>query len=291
MNSSEFLAWLESKNQSAKSAHRLERPLIMGILNITSDSFFDGGCYLSLDKAYDKAMKFIAQGVDLIDIGGESTRPGAEEIAVGLELDRVVPIIEKIRSASDVCLSIDTSKPEVMEAAVTAGANCINDVFALRRDGALFMAARLRTPVCLMHMQGTPKTMQQNPSYSDGVVIEVKNFFSERIKACQAAGIHINQLIIDPGFGFGKSLKDNMRIMRGLDCFYEMKRPILLGVSRKNSIGAILAKEASKRLIGGIALSVYAALKGVAILRTHDVAQTYQALRVIEEVFKADECY
>ncbi|MFI4962831.1 MAG: dihydropteroate synthase [Legionellales bacterium] len=285
MNAYQFSEWLERKNQPS-SWNTLEKPLIMGIVNATSDSFSDGGAFLSVDKACHHAKTLIAQGADIIDIGGESTRPGAFELPLEKELARVIPVIEGIRSFSDVCISIDTYKPAVMQAAVEAGADVINDIFALQSTGALEMAAFLAVPVCLMHMQGIPKNMQQNPQYPNGLVTEVMRFFEERMQACNRAGIYKSKLMLDPGFGFGKTVEHNLVLMKHIQDFARLKVPILLGFSRKNSIGVVLNKGIEERLIGGIALTVYAALKGVGILRTHDVDETNQALQMIDAVTK-----
>lgn len=254
----------------------------MAVLNVTSDSFFDGGKFLSLDKAYEQAAKLIAQGADIIDIGGESTRPGATKIPLDLELARVIPLIERIRNTSDICISIDTYKPEVMEAAVRAGANIINDIYALRQEGALSMAAMLAVPVCLMHMQGEPQTMQNQPDYPRGLIVEVNDFFAERINACIQAGINKELLLLDPGFGFGKQVQDNLDLVRQLNDFRVWDIPLLLGLSRKSSIGALLNKEKDERLIGSVTLATYAALQGVSILRSHDVEELNQALSILD---------
>lgn len=286
MNQEQFIDWLDRKSQPSLSTNQ-EKPLIMGVLNVTSDSFSDGGKFLSMDRACEQAFTMIAEGADIIDIGGESTKPGAIQVPLDIELARVIPVIEHIRTGSDICISIDTYKPEVMKAAISAGANVINDIYALRTEGALVMAAKLAVPVCLMHMQGNPQNMQQNPSYPDGVIEELMQFFKERIDACSKAGINKHQLILDPGFGFGKSVKDNLRLTNKLDTFKNFKLPLLLGVSRKSTIGAVLAKDVGERLIGSIALAVYAALKGVEILRTHDVEETNQALEIIDALDRA----
>jgi dihydropteroate synthase len=261
-----------------------QKPLIMGIVNATSDSFSDGGKFLHPERACEHVLKMITEGADIIDVGGESTRPFAEEVSVDLELSRVIPVIENIRKHSDICLSIDTSKPEVMKAAIHAGADIINDVYALRAKGAIETAALLAVPVCLMHMQGSPKIMQQKPNYPHGVVSDIMRFFVARIKACKQGGIHDSLLILDPGFGYGKSVNDNLKLMYHLELFHEFNLPLLLGVSRKSTIGTILSKEVDERLIGGLALAVYAAQKRVGIIRTHDVDETNQALTMIEAI-------
>ena len=258
----------------------------MGVLNVTADSFSDGGMFLSIDRACEHAFDLISHGADIIDIGGESTKPGAQQVPLDVELGRVIPVIERIRRDSDVCISIDTYKPTVMAAAVLAGANIINDIYALRQDGALAMVAQLGVPVCLMHMKGQPETMQHNPYYPDGLVSELINFFLERIQACLAVGINKEQLILDPGFGFGKLVADNLNLLHNLNAFKKLGCPLLLGVSRKSTIGAILNKRVNDRLVGGIALAVYAALNGVGIIRTHDVDETNQALLVINAIYQ-----
>lgn len=282
------MSWLKHQGQLSLDSHP-EKPLIMGILNVTPDSFSDGGKYLAMDTACAQAFHLISQGADLIDVGGESTKPGATAVSVDIELSRVIPVIKHIRANSDICISIDTNKPEVMEAAVAAGADLINDIYALRTEGALSMAAKLAVPVCLMHMQGEPQNMQHNPHYPDGILPEVMRFFAERIDACIRAGIDKQQLILDPGFGFGKQVKDNLYLINKLDSFSVLGIPLLLGVSRKSTIGVVLGKEVNDRLIGSIALTVYAALKGIGIIRTHDVDETKQALQMINVVFQAEQ--
>ena len=286
MRFTQFIDWLEDKNQS--EVHTVfEKPLIMGVLNVTSDSFFDGGRFLSMDRACEHAFHLISQGADIIDIGGESTKPGAIPVPLDLELSRVIPIIEQIRNHSDICISIDTYKPETMEAAIHAGANIINDIYALRQKEALAMAAKLGVPVCLMHMQGHPHNMQQNPQYPNGVMEGLMQFFAERIHACENAGIDRKRLILDPGFGFGKSVKNNLQIIYNLVQLKHFNLPLLLGVSRKSTIGAVLEKDVNDRLIGSISMAVYAALNGVGILRTHDVNETSQALQMINAICQA----
>jgi len=286
VNSKQFLGWLERQCQPSLD-NSPEKPLIMGILNVTPDSFSDGGKFLSMGRACEHAFHLIGQGADLIDVGGQSTRPGAEPVSLEVELDRVIPVIEQIRANSDICISIDTNKPEVMEAAVAAGANVINDIYALRSKGALEMAAKLAVPVCLMHMQGEPHYMQNEPYYPNGVLAEVTRFFTERITECERVGIKRRNIILDPGFGFGKQVQDNLLLIKNLDSFARFAMPLLLGVSRKSTIGVVLAKEVGERLIGSIAVAVYAALKGAAIIRTHDVDETNQALHMITMISKA----
>ncbi|PWY56644.1 dihydropteroate synthase [Legionella qingyii] len=287
MNPTQFSGWLEHQCQPSPD-NSIQKPLIMGILNVTPDSFSDGGKFLSLDMACEQAYRLISQGADLIDIGGQSTRPGAQHVPLDVELSRVIPVIEQIRANSDICISIDTNKPEVMQAAVSAGANVINDIYALRTEGALEMAAKLAVPICLMHMQGEPHNMQHDPYYSDGVLTEVMRFFMERIVECEREGIKRNNIILDPGFGFGKQVQDNLLLVKNLDSFATFGMPLLLGVSRKSTIGMVLNKEVGERLIGSIATAVYAALKGVGIIRTHDVDETSQALHMITMISQAD---
>lgn len=275
--------WLVHRSQLSPDSHP-EKPLIMGILNVTPDSFSDGGRFFSMERACEQAFRLIAEGTDLIDVGGQSTKPGTLPVSVDVELSRVLPVIKYIRAHSDICISIDTDKPAVMAAAVDAGADVINDICALRTEGALEMAAKLAVPVCLMHMQGEPQNMQQNPHYPDGVFTAVMQFFKERINTCVQAGIDKKNLILDPGFGFGKRVEDNLYLVKKLDGFAVLGLPLLLGVSRKSTIGAVLGKEVNERLIGSIALAAYAALKGVGIIRTHDVDETNQALQMIDRI-------
>lgn len=283
MNAKQFDNWLLKAKQLSSSAFK--KPLIMGILNLTPDSFSDGGHFTSLDSALKQALALIESGADLIDLGGESTKPGAEQVSLDLELTRVLPVIEQIRKYSDICISIDTYKPQVMKAAVEAGANIINDVFALRKEGALSMASQLSVPVCLMHMDKSPQTMQNNPIYEQGIMNELALFFAERMAACKTAGISHERLILDPGFGFGKTTADNLKIVRHIDKLQKFKRPILLGVSRKSTIGTVLNQPVDKRLIGSIALAICAAIKGTQLLRVHDVEETKQALQMINAIY------
>lgn len=260
------------------------RTIIMGILNITPDSFSDGGIFLSRDKAVSHALTMVEEGADLIDVGGESTRPGAQAVTLKEELDRVIPVIEALARAVSVPISIDTSKPEVMRAAVEAGAGFINDVRALREPGAVETAASLQVPVCLMHMQGEPRSMQHAPSYSD-VAIEVRDFLQERIDSCIAAGISHQNIIIDPGFGFGKTVEHNINLLRRLDVLEVIGVPILAGLSRKSLIGALLGLPVEQRLHASVALALIAVQNGAAILRVHDVRATRDAIRILEAVY------
>lgn len=256
-----------------------ERPQVMGILNVTPDSFSDGGRYTNISSAVEKAMNMEAAGASIIDIGGESTRPGSQPISLEEELIRVLPVIEEIRRHSNVTISIDTSKAEVMEAAVKSGANMVNDVWALRQPNALEMVSSLGVPVCLMHMQANPETMQNDPNYGH-VVDEVKQFFDQRINACVKAGVGVDNIIIDPGFGFGKSLENNLCLLKNLDQFETVGRPILVGLSRKSMLGQILNKKVDERTEASVATSLLAVTKGASIVRVHDVAETVDALTI-----------
>lgn len=262
----------------------LSRTAIMGILNITPDSFSDGGSFLDRDAAVARAIQIVEEGADLIDVGGESTRPGAQAVSVQEELDRVVPVIEAIARAVPVPISIDTSKPEVMRTAVAAGAGLINDVRALREEDAVSTVADLAVPVCLMHMQGEPRSMQHNPSYKD-VVAEVSDFLETRIAACEAAGIDRARLLIDPGFGFGKNVAHNLELLRRLSELNRFGVPILAGLSRKSLIGALLGLPVGERLHASVALAVTAVQNGAKILRVHDVRATREAIRMWEAVY------
>jgi len=257
----------------------LSQPKVMGILNITPDSFSDGGDFLSFDLAMEQAQRMVEEGAAIIDVGGESTRPGAQSVTEAEELNRVIPVIEGIAKNLSIPISIDTSKPNVMKAAVAAGAGLINDVQALQMPGAIEAAAKLDVPVCLMHMQGEPRTMQQAPHYGD-VVSEVKSFLAQRIDCCIAAGIARDRLLVDPGFGFGKSLDHNWTLLRNLQNITELDLPVLVGVSRKSMIGALLDEPADRRLFGGLAVAVLAVERGACIIRTHDVKPTVDALAV-----------
>lgn len=259
-------------------------PQVMGILNITPDSFSDGGSYLSPDQAISRARRMVVEGACIIDIGGESTRPGADPVAEQEELDRVIPVIEALSREIDRPISIDTSKPAVMQAAVAAGAGMINDVFALQAPGALEKVASLEVPVCLMHMRGEPRSMQVMPEYQD-VVIEVRDFLRERTNACLDAGIPRERVLIDPGFGFGKILEHNLRLLKNLSQLRELKLPLLVGFSRKSMIGTILnGAPVDERVFGSIAAAVLAVIEGAAILRVHDVKATIDALKVVRAV-------
>lgn len=267
----------------------LSRPQVMAILNVTPDSFSDGGAYATVEAALTRAAQFCAQGAAIIDIGGESTRPGATPVSVQQELDRVLPVLARIVAECEVCVSVDTSTPEVIRAAAAAGAHLLNDVRALRRDGALAAAAASGLPVCLMHMQGEPGTMQLAPQYRD-VVAEVQDFLRQRVAACVQAGIARERLLIDPGFGFGKSLADNLALLARLDEFVAEGLPVLVGVSRKSMIGQLLGgRPVADRVHGSVAAAVYAALQGAAILRVHDVGPTVDALAIVAALRESSE--
>lgn len=257
----------------------LKFPAVMGVLNVTPDSFSDGGRFLDAGAACDHARRMIDEGVDIIDIGGESTRPGADPVSVGEEMDRVLPVVEAIRRFSDIPISLDTSTPEVMIRGAAGGVNMINDVRALRRDGALEAAAATGLPVCLMHMQGDPKTMQMKPAYSD-LTGEIRAFFYERMQRCEAAGISTERILLDPGIGFGKTPSHNLMLINRLQEFVPLGRPLLVGISRKSTIAKVLGDDEADRLFGSIGGAVTAVLRGAAIVRVHDVAPTVDAVRV-----------
>ena len=265
----------------------LRRPQVMGILNVTPDSFSDGGLFVSVEKALAQARRMVAEGAAIVDVGGESTRPGAAPVSSQEEIDRTAPVVEAIRRELPVIVSIDTSKPEVMRAAVAVGAGLINDVRALREPGALETAAAASVPVCLMHMLGEPRTMQQQPQYHD-VVLEIADFLRERIEACEAAGIARDDLLIDPGFGFGKTVAHNLTLVRELAAFKALGRPILMGVSRKSSIGTVLGRETAERLAGSLCLASLSCWNGANIIRAHDVAATVDALRMCHAVMTGE---
>ena len=257
----------------------------MGILNVTPDSFSDGGRHNSIDNALTQALAMESEGATIIDIGGESTRPGAPEVTIDEELRRVVPVVEAIRKHSDVIISIDTSKPEIMDAALHAGADFINDVRALQLPGALDVVAKHGVPVCLMHMQGDPASMQNKPVYSD-VTAEVEAFLISRINACLDAGIDKNKILLDPGFGFGKTLEHNYALLADLPLFHRFGMPLLIGMSRKSMIGQVINKPVDQRLAGSLALATIAAQMGAHILRVHDVAQTRDVIAIVNALNK-----
>ncbi|HVW68965.1 MAG TPA: dihydropteroate synthase [Steroidobacteraceae bacterium] len=268
----------------------LSRPVVMGVLNVTPDSFSDGGCYVSdggryvaADAAVAHALRMVEEGAEIIDVGGESTRPGAAPVTIEEELRRVVPVVARLREASKVVISVDTSKPEVIRAAAAAGAGLINDVRALGEPGALEAAAASGCAVCVMHMKGDPRTMQQAPSYVD-VVKEVKAFLEERVQACRTAGVSADRIAIDPGFGFGKTLEHNLELLRRLAELTAGEWPVLVGMSRKSMVGAVTGKAAGGRVYGSVALAVMAALQGARIIRVHDVAATVDAMKMVNAV-------
>ena len=258
---------------------KFDRPNIVGIVNVTPDSFSGDGLAASLDAAVAHGLRLVEEGADALDIGGESTRPGAVEVSIEDELARVIPVIERLARETGVPISIDTSKPEVMRAAVAAGAGLINDVYALRRDGALDAAAELRVPVILMHMQGTPGDMQDAPQYDD-VVSEVHRFLAERIFACEMSGISKKKIVVDPGFGFGKTLDHNLALLRQLARFTDLGVPVLAGLSRKGMLGTLTGRAVDARVHGSVAAALIAAQNGAKLLRVHDVAATVDALKV-----------
>ncbi len=263
----------------------LDRPLVMGVLNVTPDSFSDGGKFFATDAAIRQAERMFAAGAAIVDVGGESTRPGAGQISEDEELDRVIPVIETISDGTDIAVSIDTSKPGVMRAAVNAGASMINDVYALRQDGAVEAASELDVAVCLMHMQGEPGTMQENPGYQD-IPGDILDFLSKRITACRDAGIDDEKIVIDPGFGFGKTHEHNVRLLASLDRFQELGMPLLVGLSRKSTLGALTGKDVEERLPAGIAAAILAVERGAHIVRTHDVDETIDALKIASAVMQ-----
>ena len=258
---------------------------VMGIINVTPDSFADGGQLKTSEDAIEHGLRLAGEGADLLDIGGESTRPGAQEISEAEELERVIPVIEALVKKIDIPIAIDTSKPGVMRAAVKAGASIINDVFALRRDDALDVAAELNVPVILMHMQGEPRSMQTAPHYDDAVA-EVHSFLTQRIFACEMAGIPKKNVVIDPGFGFGKSLEHNVALLAHLSRFVELGVPVLAGMSRKSMIGDLTGRDVNNRVYGSVAAAVIAAQNGAKIIRVHDVAATVDALKIWNAVSK-----
>ena len=264
----------------------LSRPVVMGVLNVTPDSFSDGGRFATFDAAVLAARHMAAEGAAIIDVGGESTRPGAAEVSEDEEISRVVPIIEAI-AGLNVAISIDTSKPRVMQAAVGAGASIVNDVYALRREGALAVVASLDVTVCLMHMQGDPRTMQDNPRYDD-VAGEVTAFLSGRVAACVDAGVPRERIVVDPGFGFGKTARHNLELLANLGRVGTLGLPLLVGLSRKNTLGQLTGRPVEERLAAGLAAAVLAVERGAHIVRTHDVGETLDALKVTSAVMRLE---
>ncbi len=263
----------------AGRALRLDRPRVLGIVNVTPDSFSDGGTHATTEAAVAHGLRLAAEGADALDVGGESTRPGAAAVSEAEELDRVLPVIERLAKETPLPISVDTSKPGVMRAAVAAGAGLVNDVSALRQDGALEAVAALGVPAILMHMRGEPRTMQENPQYED-VMAEVHGFLAQRLFACEMAGIPKTRLVLDPGFGFGKTLAHNLRLLRQLGRFLELGCPVLAGVSRKSMLGQLTGRAVDERLPGSLAAALYAVSQGALLLRVHDVAATVDAIKV-----------
>jgi dihydropteroate synthase len=262
-------------------------PAVMGVLNVTPDSFSDGGRFVGRDAALRQAEAMARDGAAIIDVGGESTRPGAADVPEQAELDRVLPVIEAVVRAVGVPVSIDTSKPAVMRAAVAAGAAMINDIRALREDGALQAAVELQCPVCLMHMQGEPRTMQDEPEYRD-IVAEVGEFLADRVRACVAAGLAEERIIVDPGFGFGKTPRHNIELLANLRQLRALGRPILAGLSRKSTLGELTGRDVEERMPASIAAAVIAVIEGAAMIRAHDVRETVDALQVAAAVMETD---
>jgi len=269
--------------QNITKTEAIKTPLIMGILNVTPDSFSDGGRFNQLSDALDQARRLIDEGADMIDIGGESTRPNADLVSEKDELSRVIPVIEGIRKFSDISLSIDTSKANVMRQAVESGATMINDVYALQKENSLETASQLKVPVCLMHMQGDPKTMQIAPKY-DHILDDVKSFLRKRIFECQSFGIDSKNIILDPGFGFGKTVEQNFAMLSQLNELTQLGSKLLVGISRKSMLGAVTDTKVEQRLAASLSAAVIAAFKGADILRVHDVLETHQALTIVKQL-------
>lgn len=261
----------------------LSQPKVMGIVNVTPDSFSDGGKFSQTNLAIAHAVKLAEEGASILDIGGESTRPNATPVGLQEELDRVIPVIEVLVNQVNIPISIDTYKPAVMQAAIEAGASMVNDVRALQETGALEIVAKSNVGICLMHMQGTPQTMQQNPQYDD-VVEEVKVFLNTRLQACINAGCKLGNILLDPGFGFGKTREHNIKLLQNLESFINLGQPLLVGLSRKSVLGQMTGNDVDARLYASIAASVIAAMKGAKILRVHDVKATVEALKVVAAI-------
>lgn len=256
------------------------QPQVMGILNVTPDSFSDGGRHNTLQAALRQAREMETYGASIIDIGGESTRPGAPDVSLDEELSRVVPVVEALRAQSDIVISVDTSKAEVMRESLAVGADLINDVRALQEPGCRAVVAEYGVPVCLMHMQGQPRTMQSSPQYDD-LFADIEQFFKEQIAACEAAGIHRDKILLDPGFGFGKTLSHNYQLLNDMERFHQFGMPLLVGMSRKSMIGNVTGQPVEKRLAGSLAVATIAALKGAQIIRVHDVEETADVVKVV----------
>ena len=261
----------------------LGHPQVMGVLNITPDSFSDGGRFVRLDDALQQAERMVSDGAAIVDIGGESTRPGAGDVSEQCELDRVIPVVEALAGRIDIAISVDTSKPKVMGEVISAGATMINDVFALRAEGAIAELADRDCAICLMHMQGLPRNMQKAPAYND-VVADVSAFLKERIAACTSAGIAPDRVVLDPGFGFGKTDSHNLDLLANLDLLQILGRPILVGLSRKRTLGNITGRDIDARMPAGLAAALLAVQRGASIVRTHDVAPTTDALKIAAAV-------
>lgn len=267
----------------------LDRPRVVGILNVTPDSFSDGGQFADVASAVAHGLRLAEEGADMLDVGGESTRPGAADVSAEDELRRVIPVIEQLVARTSLPIAVDSSKPEVMRAAVAAGAGMINDVYALRREGALDAVAELRVPVCLMHMQGEPRSMQDAPHYDD-VVGEVHRFLTDRLFACELAGIDRRKVMVDPGFGFGKDLQHNLALLRRLERFSDLGSGVYVGLSRKSMIGAITGRQdAAERAAGSLAAALIAVQRGARMVRVHDVAATVDALKIWHAVESGDQ--
>ena len=264
----------------------LGTPRVMGVLNVTPDSFSDGGRHAGVEAALQRAREMVAEGAAIIDVGGESTRPGAAPVAEEEELERVVPVVERIRRELDCVVSVDTMKPAVMDAACAAGAELVNDVYALRAPGAIEAVSRHRAAVCLMHMQGQPRDMQQDPQYRD-VVVEVGEFLGQRARACEGGGIAAASIVLDPGIGFGKTDAHNLQLIARLDALVGLGKPLLIGVSRKSMFGRLLGLPVEGRLHPGLATAAVAVWQGARIVRSHDVAATAEALKIIDKILQA----
>ena len=271
------------QNRIRPLLHRKEAA-IMGIVNTTPDSFSDGGQFSNVDAAVKHCIELVSQGADILDIGGESTRPGAEKVTLDQELDRVIPVIEQVRAQTDAPISIDTYKPEVMSAAIAAGADMVNDINGLRAPGAIDVVAKAQVPVCIMHMDKEPKTMQDAPEY-DNVTEQVIGFLSGQTQLCQNQGIVLEDIVIDPGIGFGKTLQHNLELLNAVELMRDrLKCEVLIGVSRKSMIDKLLGRQVDQRLAASLGLAVQSVLNGAKIIRVHDVQQTYDAIRSVEAV-------
>lgn len=269
--------------QCGRYALPLNRPYVMGIVNVTPDSFSDGGQFSNTDLAVEHALKLVEEGADILDIGGESSRPNAEPVPLQEELNRVIPVIQALQGRVNVPISIDTYKPEVMQAAIAAGADLVNDIKALQEMGALEAVKNSTVGICLMHMQGTPQTMQIDPHYED-VVAEVKTFLNHRLQILLSAGIEKNRILLDPGFGFGKTREHNIRLVKELDQLLNLGQPLLVGLSRKSVLGKLTGGDESQRLHASVAAAVVSAMKGAHVVRVHDVRATVEAMKVVAAV-------